>query len=118
MGYKSPYMRFGHTRYEKNIVKLRWRDLKYREEAYKDAVETLNEVIAEPDSSLHYIDNVARYVEGCEQAFKRGLISGDDDAMLIFRYGKETLGQDEYDWMKNELAKKGEEVYTPLWEWR
>ena len=58
MGYRSPYMRFGNTRYEKNIAKLRRYDLNIREEAYKDAVKTLNEVITEPDSSQNYIDNV------------------------------------------------------------
>ena len=110
MGYKSPYMRFGDTRYEKNIVKLRWRDLKYREEAYKDAVETLNEAIAESGVPWTYVENVWKYADACKQALDRGFVGGDDDAMLVLRYGFEMLGQDEYDWMKNELAKKGEEV--------
>ena len=110
MGYKSPYMRFGDTRYEKNIAKLRRYDLKYREEAHKDAMLRVDEVDHMHDASLNYIANVIHYAADCEQAFKRGFISDDDDAMLVFRYGEIALDRDEYDWMKGELAQKGEEV--------
>ena len=110
MGYKSPYMRFGNTRYEKNIVKLRWYDLKHREEAYKYAVETLNEAIAESGVPWTYVENVWKYADGCKQALDRGLVGDDDDAMLVFRYGKEALDSDEYDWMKGEFAKQGIDV--------
>lgn len=114
MGYRSPYMRFGNTRYEKNIAKLRRYDLNIREEAYKDAVKTLNEVITEPDSSQNYIDNVAKYADACKRALARGPVL-DDDAELVARYALEVLGQDEYDWMKGELAQKGEEVKEYPW---
>ena len=111
MGYKSPFIRFGDTRYEKNIVKLRRYDLKRREEAYKDAVETFNDLDTEPHVSWTLLWNVFDYVAACERALKRGSV--DDDAMLVFQYGKRALGREEYDWMKRELAKKGEDVEDP-----
>ena len=107
MGNKSPYTRFGDTQYEKNIAKLRWYDLKYREEAYKDAMRRVDEVNHMHDASPHYICNVIDYAAACERAFKRGLVSDDDDAMLVFRYGERALDREEYDWMKGELAKQG-----------
>ena len=113
MGYQSPYMRFGHTRYEKDIAKLRRYDLGYREETYKHAVEILKEVLAMPDASLHYIGNVSQYVTDCMDEFERGSTSDSDDAMLVRQFGVEALGQDEYDWMKDELAKKGEKADDP-----
>ena len=113
MGYQSPYMRFGHTRYEKNIAKLRRYDLNIREEAYKDAMRIVDEVDQMHDASLHYIGNVLHYASCCEQAFKRGLISDDDDATLVIRYGEVALDREEYDWMKGEFAKQGIDVESP-----
>ena len=113
MGYQSPYMRFGHTRYEKDIAKLRRYDLRYREETYKHAVEILKEALSMPDASPHYIGNVSQYATDCMDEFERGLTSDSDDAMLVSQFGVEALGQDEYDWMKDELAKKGEKVDDP-----
>lgn len=115
MGYQSPYMRFGQTRYEKDIAKLRRHDSNLRMEAYENAEKTLEEVLAMPDASQNYIDNVARYAAECSQ--KLGP-SWDDDAMLVARHGKTVLGQDEYDWLKDELAKKGEDVEDLPWSIR
>lgn len=112
MGYRSPYMRFGNTRYEKDITKLRRHDLKVREEERKIAVETLNEVIAEHGVPWTYVDNVWKYADGCAERLALGLVAADD-ADLVSRYAIEVLGQDEYDWMKAELAKKGEDVENP-----
>ena len=112
MGYQSPYMRFGNTRYEKDIAKLRWHDSNLRLKAYEDAEKALTEVLAMPDASQNYIDNVARYAVDCSQ--KLGLF-WDDDAMLVARHGKTVLGQDEYNWLKDELAKKGEDVEDLSW---
>ena len=114
MGYKSPFIRFGHTRYEKDIIKLRRRDLDSRGEAYEAAEKKLDELDAEPHVSWTLLWNVCQCASNLKQAFERGSISDEyDDAMLVRRYGVETLGQDEYDWMKDELAKKGEEADDP-----
>ena len=112
MGYQSPYMRFGQTRYEKDIAKLRRHDSNLRMEAYEDAQKALEEVLAMPDASQNYIDNVARHAADCSQ--KLGPF-WDDDATLVARHGKTVLGQDEYDWLKDELAKKGEDVEDLSW---
>ena len=112
MGYQSPYMRFGQTRYEKDIAKLRWHDSNLRMEAYENAEKALKEVLAMPDASQNYIDNVARHAADCSQ--KLGPF-WDDDATLVARHGKTVLGQDEYDWLKDELAKKGEDVEDQSW---
>ena len=112
MGYQSPYMRFGRTRYEKDIAKLRRHDSNLRMEAYEDAEKALAEVLTMPDASQNYIDSVARHAADSSQ--KLGPF-WDDDAMLVARHGKTVLGQDEYDWLKDELAKKGEDVEDLSW---
>ncbi|MFA6690243.1 MAG: hypothetical protein WCS18_12295 [Sphaerochaetaceae bacterium] len=112
MGYKSPYMRFGNTRYEKDIAKLRRYDYNLRYEAYEDAEKTLDEVLTMPDASQNYIDNVARHATDC--ALKLGPF-WDDDAELVARHGKAMLGQEEYNWLKSEIAKKGEDVEGLSW---
>ena len=110
MGYQSPYMRFGNTRYEKDIARLRWYDYNLREDAYKDAERALEEVLAMPDASQNYIGNVARHAADCSR--RLGLF-WDDDAVLVARHGEAVLGHEEYDWLKGELAKKGEDVEDP-----
>lgn len=112
MGYQSPYMRFGRTRYEKNIAKLRWHDSNIRSKTYEDAVKTLAEVLAMPDASQNYISHVTQYVTDCSHNL--GPIKADD-AELVARHGTEVLGPKEYDWMKDELAKKGEDVEDLSW---
>lgn len=110
MGYKSPYMRFGNTRYEKDIAKLREYDYKLRWEAYDDAERTLEEVLAMPDASQNYISNVARHAVDCSHRLGP---FWDGDSMLVARHALTVLGQEEYDWLKGELAKKGEDVEDP-----
>ena len=112
MGYKSPYMRFGNTRYEKDIAKLRQHDSHIREENYKNAEETLAAVLAETGLPQSYIENVWRYAEDCER--KLGPF-WDDDAVLVQKYAKHVLGPDEYYWLKSQLAKKGEEWEELPW---
>ena len=114
MGYRSPYMRFGNTRYEKNIARLRRYDFHLREKTYKEALNTLDEVYELPDPSDTYIDNVVQYVNHCGDQLRLGPVT-DDDAMLVARHGLDVLGRDEYDWMKLELAKKGEKVEEMTW---
>ena len=112
MGYRSPYTRFGNTRYESDIARLRWHDSNLRSKAYEDAVRTLAEVLAMPDASQTYIDNVARHVADCSH--RLGAVM-DDDAVLVARHGEAVLGHEEYDWLKSELAKKGEDVEALSW---
>ena len=114
MGYRSPYMRFGNTRYEKNIARLRRYDLHLREKTYKEALNTLDEVYELPDPSDTYIDHVVQYVNHCGDQLRLGPVT-DDDAMLVARHGLDVLGRDEYDWMKLELAQKGEKVEEMTW---
>ena len=114
MGYQSPYMRFGHTRYEKNIAKLRRYDFNLRVDTYTDALIALNEVYELPDPSDTYIDHVTQHVNHCGEQLRLGPVA-DDDATLVARHGFDVLGRDEYDWMKRELAKKGEKVEETAW---
>ena len=112
MGYQSPYTRFGRTRYEKDIAKLRWHDSNIRSKTYEDAVKALAEVLAMTDASQNYISRVSQYVASCSHEL--GPLAADD-AELVARHGLEVLGPQEYDWMKDELAKKGEDVEDLAW---
>ena len=112
MGYRSPYMRFGHTRYESDIARLRWHDSNLRSKAYEDAVRTLAEVLAMPDASQTYISHVSQHATDCSH--RLGAVM-DDDAVLVARHGEAVLGHEEYDWLKSELAKKGEDVEDLTW---
>lgn len=112
MGYQSPYMRFGNTRYEKDIAKLRRYDYNIRYENYKNAKETLDGVLAETGLPQSYIENVWRYAEDCEHKLVH---TKDDDATLVKRYAKHSLGDEEYYWLKSQLAKKGEEWEELPW---
>ena len=78
MGYKSPYMRFGNTRYEKDIAKLRQYDSHIREENYKNAE-------GEWVNTTQWISIVAwgNVAERVENKVKKGLQIAIDGSLHI-----------------------------------
>ena len=71
------------------------------------------EVLAMPDASQTYISHVSQHATDCSH--RLGAVI-DDDAVLVARHGEAVLGHEEYDWLKSELAKRGEDVEDLTWQ--